>query len=80
MKSLSAISFLLLLSFTWARQKAGCDDGIIRGVNLGGWLLLEPWITPVFFEAVNVGELQVEILYKMLVILLEHQRRNKYKE
>jgi len=51
---------LVLLAFILganSRQKAGCDDGIIRGVNLGGWLLLEPWITPVFFEAVNVGEL-----------------------
>jgi len=45
-----------------ARQKAGCDDGIIRGVNLGGWLLLEPWITPIFFEAVNVGELQDKVV------------------
>ena len=35
----------------------GCGDGLIRGVNLGGWLLLEPWITPVFFEDVNVGDL-----------------------
>ena len=41
---------------------AGCDDGIIRGVNLGGWLLLEPWITPIFFEAVNVGELQDKVV------------------
>ncbi|TKX23213.1 glucan 1,3-beta-glucosidase-2 [Elsinoe australis] len=24
----------------------------VRGVNLGGWLLLEPWITPSFFENV----------------------------
>jgi len=62
MKSLSAISFLLLVSCSWARQKAGCDDGIIRGVNLGGWLLLEPWITPVFFEAVNVGDLQDKVV------------------
>jgi len=23
----------------------------IRGVNLGGWLVLEPWITPSVFEA-----------------------------
>jgi hypothetical protein len=29
-------------------------------VNLGGWLLLEPWITPGIFEEVNVGELQVK--------------------
>jgi glucan 1,3-beta-glucosidase len=25
-------------------------------VNLGGWLVLEPWITPKFFEEVNVGD------------------------
>ena len=64
MKSLLLISFalLLLVSSSLARQKAGCDDDIIRGVNLGGWLLLEPWITPIFFEAVNVGELQDKIV------------------
>jgi glucan 1,3-beta-glucosidase len=27
----------------------------IRGVNLGGWLVLEPWITPKFFEKANEG-------------------------
>ena len=31
----------------------GCGDGIVRGVNLGGWLVLEPWITPRFFEEVK---------------------------
>ena len=33
-----------------------CEDGIIRGVNTGGWLLLEPWITPYLFEEVNYGD------------------------
>ena len=28
---------------------------MVRGVNLGGWFVLEPWITPVFFEEVNDG-------------------------
>ena len=49
----------------WERyltHSEGCDDSIIRGVNLGGWLLLEPWITPVFFEAVNVGDLQDKVV------------------
>jgi len=27
----------------------------LRGVNLGGWLVLEPWITPFFFEKANEG-------------------------
>ena len=44
------------------RTRAGCDDDLIRGVNLGGWLLLEPWITPVFFQEVNVGELQDQVV------------------
>ena len=35
----------------------GCADGKIRGVNLGGWLVMEPWITPKIFEAVSVGDL-----------------------
>lgn len=33
-----------------------CNDGKIRGVNAGGWLVLEPWITPYLFEEVNVGD------------------------
>ena len=31
-----------------------CNNDTIRGVNLGGWLVLEPWITPSIFEEVNV--------------------------
>lgn len=26
---------------------------MVRGVNLGGWFVLEPWITPSLFAAVN---------------------------
>ena len=55
----NVLDIKLFASFVLA---AGCDDGIIRGVNLGGWLLLEPWITPIFFEAVNVGELQDKVV------------------
>ena len=29
------------------------DQTKVRGVNLGGWFVLEPWITPSIFEAVN---------------------------
>merc|ERR1711997_135205 len=49
----------VLASFSNARQ---CDDGKIRGVNLGGWLLLEPWITPSIFEEVNVGENHLKVV------------------
>ena len=47
------VSFLLL----WCVCLLGCADGKIRGVNLGGWLVMEPWITPKIFEAVSVGDL-----------------------
>ena len=52
-------SLLLLLClglFTSSSWAMDCGDGKIRGVNLGGWLVLEPWITPVLFEEVNTGE------------------------
>lgn len=31
------------------------DVGKVRGVNLGGWLVLEPWITPSLFDEVGDG-------------------------
>ena len=34
---------LLLVAYSQAKS---CGDDTVRGVNLGGWLLLEPWITP----------------------------------
>jgi aryl-phospho-beta-D-glucosidase BglC (GH1 family) len=37
----------LFTASTFAQQ---CTDGIVRGVNVGGLFLLEPWITPSIFE------------------------------
>jgi len=45
-----------LLATIHVTSSLDCQDGIIRGVNTGGWLLLEPWITPYLFEEVNYGE------------------------
>jgi glucan 1,3-beta-glucosidase len=36
-------------SFNWATSK-------VRGVNLGGWLVGEPWITPTLFEKLDVPD------------------------
>merc|ERR1711970_478837 len=47
------------LTFFWLLTPSiavDCGDGRIRGVNAGGWLLLEPWITPYLFEEVNYGD------------------------
>ena len=35
---------------------SACNDGKIRGVNAGGWLLLEPWVTPKFFESLDAND------------------------
>ena len=61
-RSSQTLYLLFLLAFFPPTSQLTCDDGIIRGVNLGGWLLLEPWITPVFFEEVNVGDLRDQIV------------------
>lgn len=37
---------------------ANYDVDKIRGVNIGGWLVLEPWITPAIFE--EVGDAAVD--------------------
>ena len=29
---------------------------------IGGWLLMEPWITPTIFEEVNIGDLENKIV------------------
>ncbi|KAF2637366.1 glycoside hydrolase [Massarina eburnea CBS 473.64] len=34
------------VSFNWASEK-------VRGVSIGGWLVLEPWITPSLFEGLD---------------------------
>lgn len=54
---------LLSLSLTYCRTKrSGSPSGFnwgnekIRGVNLGGWLVLEPWITPSIFQAFPMSQ------------------------
>jgi len=48
--------FLVVLARTFLPSLGSqCPDQIIRGVNLGGWLLLEPWITPKIFQQLNEG-------------------------
>ena len=48
-------------TLTKSENSSNCDNKI-RGVNLGGWLVLEPWITPSIFEEVNVGRFSGAIL------------------
>lgn len=63
--SSSAVTAVALLSAlsnglpTGLMSKVKRDDTLkfdfggtkVRGVNLGGWFVLEPWITPSIFEA-----------------------------
>ena len=43
------------VGFNWGSEK-------IRGVNIGGWLVLEPWITPSIFDNANRGRPQNDIV------------------
>ncbi|KAF4552727.1 Cellulase-like protein 7 [Elsinoe fawcettii] len=50
---LTALAGLVTANPLYKRQrqfKFNFEDKV-RGVNLGGWLLLEPWITPSFFDS-----------------------------
>ncbi|EKM84058.1 hypothetical protein AGABI1DRAFT_51741 [Agaricus bisporus var. burnettii JB137-S8] len=47
---LSPLSLCITPSFPYGQRK-------VRGVNLGGWLVLEPWITPSIFD--NTGDSRV---------------------
>ena len=60
----ATMGLLLLLALTASTSALDCGDGKIRGVNAGGWLLLEPWITPKLFEEVSSIPLEYRKLYK----------------
>jgi glucan 1,3-beta-glucosidase len=45
----------LALLFFLGTVSAQDASSIIRGVNLGGWLVMEPWITPNLFLSANEG-------------------------
>ena len=72
---------LTLLFFSGVTISLKCNDDTIRGVNLGGWLLLEPWITPSIFEEVNVegnpnkGKIVDEYTYAQYVDPTFYQER-----
>ncbi|KAM5463373.1 putative glucan 1,3-beta-glucosidase [Microsporum audouinii] len=47
--SLISLGVASPVSTVWKSPRATAQD-FIRGVNIGGWLVLEPWITPSIFE------------------------------
>ncbi|KAJ8508798.1 hypothetical protein ONZ45_g8953 [Pleurotus djamor] len=49
----------------WTPFNYGRDT--IRGVNLGGWLVLEPWITPSLFENANNTDVVDEYTFGQLL-------------
>lgn len=53
--SLSILSLSLFIGIASAALSYGFPYGKtpVRGVNLGGWLVLEPWITPSLFDKTN---------------------------
>ena len=56
------LAIFLCAALKCANSYTKCGDDIIRGVNLGGWLLWEPWIVPTIFEEVNVESLKNKVV------------------
>jgi glucan 1,3-beta-glucosidase len=48
------------------QSRAADNADQIRGVNLGGWLVLEPWITPTLFEGAGDGAVDEYTLTQIL--------------
>ncbi|KAL5339303.1 glycoside hydrolase superfamily [Aspergillus crustosus] len=48
------------------QSRAPANAGLIRGVNLGGWLVLEPWITPSLFDEAGEGAIDEYTLTQIL--------------
>ncbi|EPS27856.1 putative glucan 1,3-beta-glucosidase A [Penicillium oxalicum] len=57
-KSLLGLSIAAALAAPTAAIAFDYGATKVRGVNIGGWLVLEPWITPSIFE--NVGDAAVD--------------------
>ncbi|KAL3478751.1 glycoside hydrolase superfamily [Aspergillus californicus] len=47
-------------------SRAAANANAIRGVNLGGWLVLEPWITPSLFDEAGNGAVDEYTLTEVL--------------
>ncbi|KAF2768859.1 putative Exo-beta-1,3-glucanase [Teratosphaeria nubilosa] len=56
--ALCAASLVAAVRHSGKRGASGFDwsSEVIRGVNLGGWLVLEPWITPSIFQAYDFSK------------------------
>lgn len=50
LQSLAALSAATLAAATPVYRKQDAGSGVLRGVNIGGWLLMEPFITPSVFD------------------------------
>ncbi|OJJ60150.1 hypothetical protein ASPSYDRAFT_131960 [Aspergillus sydowii CBS 593.65] len=62
--SISAVSASPARVRLQSRATANAEQ--IRGVNLGGWLVLEPWITPSVFEGAGEGAVDEYTLTQIL--------------
>jgi hypothetical protein len=56
---------IALIPRRWKKQGLSFDynNEKVRGVNLGGWFVLEPWITPSLFEPFTAGNVVDEYTF-----------------
>lgn len=64
--TLVALLYPFLVQVKAINQRFPYGSQKIRGVNLGGWLLLEPWITPSVFQATGNDAIVDEFTFGQL--------------
>lgn len=53
--------WLFLDDVVWIGVEGIHGDGKVRGVNLGGWLVVEGWIKPSLFDDIPNGDMLVSL-------------------
>jgi len=53
---LSLTTTLRVLAYQTLYERASYTSDIIRGVNLGGWLVTEQWITPSLYDSISADD------------------------
>ena len=60
---MNTISYLVLV-LNWLFEVEGLHRGSkVRGVNLGGWLVIEGWIKPSLFDGIANGDMLVSYFH-----------------
>lgn len=64
---------LLLIKWNYECEFVNEVEGLhgnsrVRGVNLGGWLVIEGWIKPTLFDDIPNGDMLVSVCFFFLCV------------